>query len=43
VPEIFEIKPETGLLVRGASIIMALLESGDLDYAFEYKRHSQHG
>ncbi|MBN1537059.1 MAG: tungstate ABC transporter substrate-binding protein WtpA [Anaerolineales bacterium] len=45
VPEIFEGKPETGLLVRGASIqLLALLESGDLDYAFEYESVTrQHG
>lgn len=45
VPEIFESKPETGLLVRGASIqLLALLESGDLDYAFEYESViQQHG
>lgn len=38
VPEIFDTKPGTGLLVRGASVeLLALLESGDLDYAFEYE------
>lgn len=38
VPEIFDSQPDTGLLVRGASIqLLALLESGDLDYAFEYE------
>ena len=45
VPEIFDSKPETGLIVRGASIqLLALLESGDLDYAFEYESViQQHG
>ncbi len=45
VPEIFDSKPDTGLLVRGASIqLLALLESGDLDYAFEYESViQQHG
>lgn len=45
VPEIFDSKPETGLLVRGASIqLLALLESDDLDYAFEYESViQQHG
>jgi molybdate/tungstate transport system substrate-binding protein len=45
VPEIFDSKPDTGLLVRGASMeLLALLESGDLDYAFEYESViQQHG
>jgi molybdate/tungstate transport system substrate-binding protein len=45
VPEIFDSKPDTGLLVRGASVeLLALLESGDLDYAFEYESViQQHG
>jgi molybdate/tungstate transport system substrate-binding protein len=38
VPEIIETKGDTGLVIRGASIqLIALLESGDLDYAFEYE------
>jgi molybdate/tungstate transport system substrate-binding protein len=38
VPEILEPKPDSGILTRGASIqLIALLESGDLDYAFEYE------
>ncbi len=45
VPEIVEAKPNTGLVIRGASIqLVALLESGDLDYAFEYESVvRQHG
>ncbi len=38
VPEIVETKPDSNLVIRGASIqLIALLESGDLDYAFEYE------
>lgn len=38
VPEIVEPKPDTGMIVRGASIaLIALLQSGDIDYAFEYE------
>jgi len=38
VPEILETKPESHIVIRGASIqLIALLESGDLDYAFEYE------
>jgi len=38
VPEIVETKPDSGIVIRGASIqLIALLESGDLDYAFEYE------
>ena len=37
VPEIVEPKADSGIVIRGASIqLIALLESGDLDYAFEY-------
>jgi molybdate/tungstate transport system substrate-binding protein len=45
VPEIVEPLPDSGILVRGASIqLIALLESGDLDYAFEYESViRQHG
>jgi molybdate/tungstate transport system substrate-binding protein len=45
VPEILEPKPDTHIVVRGASIqLIALLESGDLDYAFEYESViQQHG
>jgi molybdate/tungstate transport system substrate-binding protein len=45
VPEIVETRPETGLILRGASIqLIALLESGDIDYAFEYETViRQHG
>ena len=38
VPEILETKKDSNIVVRGASIqLIALLESGDLDYAFEYE------
>jgi len=45
VPEILENKPEAHVVLRGASIeLIALLESGDLDYAFEYESViQQHG
>lgn len=38
VPEIVETRSDSSIVVRGASIqLIALLESGDLDYAFEYE------
>jgi molybdate/tungstate transport system substrate-binding protein len=38
VPEVLEIKSGSHIVIRGASIqLIALLESGDLDYAFEYE------
>jgi molybdate/tungstate transport system substrate-binding protein len=38
VPEIVETKAGSHIVIRGASIaLLALLESGDLDYAFEYE------
>ena len=38
IPKIVETVPGSHILVRGASIqLIALLESGDLDYAFEYE------
>lgn len=38
VPEIFETKSGAHVVVRGSSIqLIALLQSGDLDYAFEYE------
>lgn len=38
VPEVLETRPNAHILIRGASIqLIALLESGDLDYAFEYE------
>ena len=38
VPEILETKKNSHIILRGASIeLIALLESGDLDYAFEYE------
>jgi len=45
VPELLEPRSGSGLLMRGASIqLIALLESGDLDYAFEYESViRQHG
>jgi molybdate/tungstate transport system substrate-binding protein len=45
VPEILETKPNSHVVLRGASIeLIALLESGDLDYAFEYESViQQHG
>jgi len=45
VPEVLETKPNAHVVLRGASIeLIALLESGDLDYAFEYESViQQHG
>ena len=45
VPEIMETKTGSHILLRGASMeLIALLESGDLDYAFEYESViRQHG
>jgi molybdate/tungstate transport system substrate-binding protein len=45
VPEILETRSGSNLVVRGASIeLVALLESGDLDCAFEYESVArQHG
>ncbi|MBI5031187.1 MAG: tungstate ABC transporter substrate-binding protein WtpA [Chloroflexi bacterium] len=38
VPEILETKPQSSIVLRGASMQeIALLESGDVDYAFEYE------
>jgi len=38
VPEILETKKDSSIVIRGASMqLIALLESGDLDYAFEYE------
>ncbi len=38
VPEVLETKSKSHIVLRGASIeLIALLESGDLDYAFEYE------
>jgi molybdate/tungstate transport system substrate-binding protein len=45
VPETLRPKDDSGLVVRGSSVrLLGLLESGDLDYAFEYESVSrQHG
>ncbi|MBN2550242.1 MAG: tungstate ABC transporter substrate-binding protein WtpA [Anaerolineales bacterium] len=45
VPEIVETKPGASIVIRGASIqLIALLQSGDLDFAFEYESViQQHG
>lgn len=45
VPEVLETKPDAHVVLRGASVqLIALLESGDLDYAFEYESViRQHG
>jgi len=45
VPEVLETRPGSNLVLRGASIqLVALLESGDLDCAFEYESVArQHG
>ncbi|OGO17472.1 MAG: hypothetical protein A2Z14_17100 [Chloroflexi bacterium RBG_16_48_8] len=45
VPEILEPTENTSLVMRGSSIaLIALLESGDVDYAFEYESViKQHG
>jgi len=45
VPEIVEPVSNSGLVIRGASIqLIALLQSGELDYAFEYESViQQHG
>ncbi len=45
VPEIVTPKPGSDIVMRGASVqLIALLESGDLDYAFEYESViQQHG
>ncbi len=45
VPEVLETRAGSHILLRGASIqLIALLESGDLDYAFEYESViRQHG
>mgnify|MGYP001098160343 CR=1 FL=1 len=38
VPEILETRPRSHVVLRGASIqLVALLQSGDIDYAFEYE------
>jgi len=42
VPETLQPKEDSGLVVRGSSVrLLGLLESGDLDYAFEYESVSR--
>lgn len=45
IPEVLQPQEKSGLVMRGASVqLLGLLESGDLDYAFEYLSVSkQHG
>lgn len=45
VPEVLETTSESNIVVRGGSVaLLALLESGDIDYAFEYESVArQHG
>lgn len=45
IPEILETKRDAHILIRGSSVfLIALLQSGDLDYAFEYESVvKQHG
>ena len=45
IPEILQPEENSGLIMRGASVqLLGLLESGDLDYAFEYQSvANQHG
>ena len=45
IPEVIEPKQDSGIVMRGGRIqLIALLESGDIDYAFEYESVSQqHG
>jgi len=45
IPEILETKRDSHVLIRGSSVfLIALLQSGDLDYAFEYESVvKQHG
>lgn len=45
VPELLEMAPDANIVLRGGSVaLLALLESGDIDYAFEYESVArQHG
>jgi molybdate/tungstate transport system substrate-binding protein len=45
VPELLETVPDSNIVLRGGSVaLLALLESGDIDYAFEYESVArQHG
>jgi molybdate/tungstate transport system substrate-binding protein len=42
IPEVLQPEEDSGLTMRGASVqLLGLLESGDLDYAFEYQSVSR--
>ncbi|MDO9087679.1 MAG: tungstate ABC transporter substrate-binding protein WtpA [Anaerolineaceae bacterium] len=45
IPEILETRRDSHIMIRGASVfLIALMQSGDLDYAFEYESVvKQHG
>jgi molybdate/tungstate transport system substrate-binding protein len=45
VPELLEVSDRSNIVMRGGSVaLLALLESGDIDYAFEYQSVArQHG
>ncbi len=45
VPELLETVPDSNIVLRGGSVaLLALLKSGDIDYAFEYASVAQqHG
>jgi molybdate/tungstate transport system substrate-binding protein len=45
VPEVLQPQPESDLILRGSSVrLLGLLDSGDVDYAFEYRSvAAQHG
>jgi molybdate/tungstate transport system substrate-binding protein len=45
VPELLDTRPDSNIVLRGGSVaLLALLESGDIDYAFEYESVArQHG
>jgi molybdate/tungstate transport system substrate-binding protein len=42
IPEVLQPEEDSGLMMRGASVqLLGLVESGDLDYAFEYQSVSR--